>query len=67
MRGAQIVLGAVLFLTGLVWLLQGVRVMPGSFMTGSTRWAIIGAILIVLGGATLVLGALRGAPPHRAP
>jgi hypothetical protein len=67
MRGGQMVLGAVMFLAGVVWFLQGVRVIPGSFMTGSTRWAIIGAILIIAGAATLVLAARQGTPPHRAP
>ncbi len=66
MRGGQVVLGAVMFLAGLVWFLQGVRVIPGSFMTGSTLWAIIGAILIILGAATLVRAARQGTPPHRA-
>jgi hypothetical protein len=67
MRGARLVVGWVVFLAGLVWFLQGVRVIPGSFMTGSTRWAIIGAILMIVGAATLVLAARHGAPPHRAP
>lgn len=66
MRGGQMVLGAVMFLAGVVWFLQGVRVIPGSFMTGSTRWAIIGAILIIAGAATLVHAARQGTPPHRA-
>lgn len=66
MRGGQLVLGAVLLLSGLVWFLQGIRVIPGSFMTGSTRWAIIGAILIIVGAATLLLAARQGTPPHRA-
>jgi uncharacterized membrane protein HdeD (DUF308 family) len=41
---------AVLFmLVGVVWILQGINVLPGSFMTGQTQWAIYGAITIVLG------------------
>jgi hypothetical protein len=60
MRGGQLVLGAVMLLAGVVWFLQGIRVIPGSFMTGSTRWAIIGAILIIAGAATLVLAARQG-------
>ena len=66
MRGGQLVLGAVMLLAGVVWFLQGIRVIPGSFMTGSTRWAIIGAILIIAGAAILVRATLHRTPPHRA-
>lgn len=27
---------------GAVWFLQGINVLPGSFMTGQTKWAVIG-------------------------
>lgn len=36
-------LGVLLALVGAVWLLQGVGVLPGSFMTGQAQWAVIGA------------------------
>ena len=32
-------------LTGMVWILQGIGVLPGSFMTGDVMWAAIGAVL----------------------
>lgn len=66
MRGGQAVLGAVIFLAGLVWFLQGVRVIPGSFMTGSTFWAVTGAVLAIVGASILVHVARRRTPPHRA-
>lgn len=41
---------AVLFiLAGGVWFLQGINVLPGSFMTGDPQWAINGGIMIVVG------------------
>lgn len=47
-RGRAI-LGVVLIGVGVVWLLQGIGVLPGSFMSGQQLWAIIGAVAIVLG------------------
>ena len=49
-------LGVVLILVGTVWFLQGINVLPGSFMTGQTRWAVIGAISFAVGIALLVAG-----------
>jgi hypothetical protein len=50
---------AVLFLlVGTIWLLQGINVLPGSFMTGQTRWAVYGGIAIAA-GIILLLGANR--------
>jgi hypothetical protein len=43
---ARIVLATVAALVGLVWVLQGVGVLPGSFMSGDALWAVIGAALI---------------------
>jgi hypothetical protein len=42
-------LGALLFLTGVVWLGQGLRLIQGSSMTGSTFWAIMGAVCVAAG------------------
>lgn len=36
-------------LTGAVWLGQGLRLISGSSMTGSTFWAVVGAVCIVAG------------------
>ena len=43
---------AICLLVGCVWILQGINVLPGSFMSGQTKWAINGALLV---GAALVL------------
>jgi hypothetical protein len=47
------VAGLLLLLVGGVWFLQGIGVIPGSFMSGQKVWAIRGAIAVVLGIALL--------------
>lgn len=56
MRLARLVVGAIVALAGIVWFLQGVGVLPGSFMTGSPLWAVIGAVCILVGGGLLYWG-----------
>ena len=46
--------GAVLILMGCIWILQGVNILPGSFMTGQIRWAVYGAIAVAMGVALLL-------------
>ncbi|HEV7593848.1 MAG TPA: hypothetical protein VGO33_02540 [Gemmatimonadaceae bacterium] len=53
MRIVLNVLGVLCFLAGCVWILQGINILPGSFMTGQTKWAIYGAVLVVIGIALL--------------
>ena len=43
------VAGALLFLTGVVWIGQGTNLIQGSSMTGSTFWAVIGIVCVALG------------------
>ena len=43
------VLGAVMFVIGIVWILQGVNILPGSFMTGQIVWAERGAAAALVG------------------
>ena len=54
MRTALNVSGALLLLMGGVWMLQGIGMLPGSFMTGQTKWAAYGAIAAAVGLALLV-------------
>jgi LPXTG-motif cell wall-anchored protein len=49
MRIILTVAGAILVLFGAIWFLQGINVLPGSFMTGQIRWAVYGGIAIVVG------------------
>jgi hypothetical protein len=50
----RFVLATVAALVGLVWLLQGVGVLPGSFMSGDVLWALAG--LAVIGAAAIYAG-----------
>jgi len=55
LRGIAGGLGLVLLLAGTVFFFQGIGVIGGSFMTGSARWAVIGAVLDVAGVGVLAL------------
>jgi len=48
------ILGVLLILMGIVWILQGINVLPGSFMTGQMQWAVYGVITVVIGAALFI-------------
>ena len=50
--------GLLVTVVGVVFALQGVGVIGGSFMSGTTTWAIAGPV-IALAGLTLVMAGLR--------
>ncbi len=54
MRLALNIAGALLVLIGGAWFLQGINVLPGSFMTGQTRWAVRGGLAVIVGVALLL-------------
>ena len=54
MRIALNVSAALCLLVGCVWILQGINILPGSFMTGQTKWAIYGGLLVVAGIGLLI-------------
>jgi len=49
MRIALTVAGLLLMLIGGTWFLQGINVLPGSFMTGQVKWAVNGGIAAAVG------------------
>lgn len=49
MKIASTIFGVLLALIGIVWILQGLNVLPGSFMTGQIQWAAYGAIALAVG------------------
>lgn len=49
MRIGMAILGVVMILLGGIWFLQGINVLPGSFMTGQVPWAVYGGILAAVG------------------
>ena len=54
MRIALNVVGVLCLLMGCVWFLQGINILPGSFMTGQTKWAIYGGLMVVVGLGLLI-------------
>ncbi len=48
------IIGVALILAGGIWFMQGVGVLPGSFMSGQAQWAIYGGIAILLGAGLLL-------------
>ena len=51
LRVLATILSGPMLLIGVIWVLQGLNVLPGSFMTGHIIWAIYGAPLALAGGA----------------
>lgn len=49
MMRALHIAGLVLVLMGTIWFLQGINVLPGSFMTGDPQWAVNGGIAVGVG------------------
>jgi hypothetical protein len=54
-----VVAGTLIAVAGIVWTLQGLGYVTGSFMTGATLWAVIGPITAVAGLALVAAGLLR--------
>lgn len=52
-------LAVLLILAGGVWFLQGINILPGSFMTGRTEWATYGVIAILAGIGLLAFARRR--------
>jgi hypothetical protein len=43
------IVAVILILVGLVWILQGVNVLPGSVMSGHPLYTVLGLVLDVIG------------------
>jgi hypothetical protein len=59
MRILLTIVGVLAILLGCVWILQGINILPGSFMTGDLKWAIFGAIRAAAGIAGVIWGRRR--------
>ena len=42
------ILGILLILAGGTFFLQGINVLPGSYMTGDPKWAAIGGAMVMI-------------------
>jgi hypothetical protein len=58
---AMLGVGLLLDLIGTIWLLQGVNILPGSFMTGQVFWAGAGIVAMIVGMGLVVLAMRRKA------
>lgn len=52
----RVIPGVIACLIGGVWFFQGIGVIKGSPMTGTTTWTVIGAIVLIAGLALVVTG-----------
>ncbi len=55
MRRSRLVVALVLGLVGLVWIGQGTGILGGSAMSGSGFWGAVGAFLVVIAAAILLI------------
>ena len=60
MRLAVRIVALLALLAGVVFFFQGIGVIPGSFMTGRSEWAVIGAALVAGAAALLLLSGMVG-------
>jgi hypothetical protein len=58
-RTGLLVVGVIIALLGLLFTLQGVGVVRGSAMSGTTFWTVAGPVIIVLGLVLAGVGARR--------
>jgi hypothetical protein len=65
MRLAVRSVAVVALLAGVVFFFQGIGVIPGSFMTGRSEWAVIGAALVAGAVALLWLARMVGSDGRR--
>jgi hypothetical protein len=49
------VVAVVLIVFGVIWILQGINVLLGSFMTGQIKWAYRGGMAAVVGVVLLLV------------
>jgi hypothetical protein len=49
MKLALRIIGTLLIVFGIIWFLQGINILPGSFMTGQMQWALYGGIAFAAG------------------
>ncbi len=55
-RGLIAGIGALVAIAGVVFTLQGLGYVKGSFMTGATVWAVAGPLIAIVGLAMVAVG-----------
>jgi hypothetical protein len=56
MKIVMTVIGVILIFVGSVWILQGINILPGSFMSGHILYFFIGLVVDIIGIALIVFG-----------
>ena len=59
MKIALNIVGVLLTLMGVTWFLQGINLLPGSFMTGQIQWAYYGGVAAIVGLGMIVAASRR--------
>lgn len=59
MKWVLYILGGLFTLAGVVWILQGLNVLPGSMMSGHLQYAGLGLVVGAIGVALILLGNRR--------
>lgn len=59
MRWFGLVVGIVLILIGIVWILQGLNILPGSVMSGRPVYSVLGLGVAVVGVIVLLYSSRR--------
>ncbi|HKO33487.1 MAG TPA: hypothetical protein VJY85_07055 [Candidatus Limnocylindria bacterium] len=49
MRTFSFIVGLLAILAGAIWTLQGVGLIPGSFMSSNLTWVIVGLVTALIG------------------
>ncbi|HQU35309.1 MAG TPA: hypothetical protein PLR65_01865 [Anaerolineales bacterium] len=60
MKSTLTIIGILLFLIGLVFFLQGINILPGSYMTGDPQWAINGGVMMIVGAGLYLFSKRNG-------
>ena len=59
------ILSILLTVGGVIWFLQGINFLPGSFMTGQVRWAYYGVMAVIAGIAIYIHARnMKATPPN---
>jgi hypothetical protein len=54
-RRARVAAGCIVSAIGGLWALQGIGLVPGSFMSGDPVWFVIGVVTVAIGCAVVLL------------
>jgi uncharacterized membrane protein HdeD (DUF308 family) len=57
------IIGFLLIFVGIVWFLQGINVLPGSFMSGQIEYAFAGVVAVIAGIGLIVYTRRRKSAP----